>query len=332
MFGDTVAFGSSDHAVQGIIDVFVNSTQAGNFHGVGEFIGAVDAKQLAREPLDGLVSPMTTQILANIRNESVQVIDQPQAHTFGGQNSGQITFTNLGYIAVPHSEKQLLVGVVLSNDTNADKEVMAGILETIHIPSESGGTIPATAVPAASQTVRSSDQRVSLIIPGDWVALDHIADQTILAYGDSAAAQSRLCSAKPGLAPQTAISGNGGLIILYPMSQFNIDPQNPDLSVLMRRALGNLQGYTVEQTAQTLDGKALVAVIVGTERGYLALLPFGDQIVYVTAMGTQASFSANQAMLLDIVKSVHVPAVIAGNGLGGLEATPVATSAGLGGL
>ncbi len=187
--------------------------------------------------------------------------------------------------------------------------------------------------------MRSSDNGVSLEIPGNWTVLDHVADATVLAYGDSdAAAQSRLFSAKPDLAPQTPISGNGGLIILYSMSQFGIDPANPDLSGLMERALGNLQGYTVEQAAQPLEGSGggLYAVISGGERGYLALLPFGDQIAYVTATGTPTSFDANADALLAIVKSVHVPAVseptpvptTAGLGLGGLgalEATPEAT-------
>jgi hypothetical protein len=180
-----------------------------------------------------------------------------------------------------------------------------------------------------------------------------MADANILAFGDSpAAAMSRLFSAKPDLATETPISGNGGLIILYPMSQFGIDPANPDLSALMSRALGNLAGYTIVQAAQPLEGSpnALYAVISGAEHGYLTLIPFGDQIAYVTATSaTTDIFEQAETALLAIVESVRVPAepeptpapTAAGlGGLGGLsgeatpEATPevTATPAGLGGL
>jgi hypothetical protein len=105
----------------------------------------------------------------------------------------------------------------------------------------------------------------------------------------------------------------------------------------MERALGGLQGYIIEQAAQPLDGGGLYAVIAGTERGYLALIPFGDEIAYVTATGMQGSFEANANMLMNIVKSIHVPAPSESTGLGGLgglqaEPTAAPTAPGLGGL
>ena len=182
------------------------------------------------------------------------------------------------------------------------------------------------------------------MLPGTGVVLDHIADQQILAYGENdAAAQSRLYSVNPELAPQTPISGAGGVIILYPMDRFGIDPQNPDLAPLMERALGDLTGFTIEQAAQPLAGGGLYAVIAsGVERGYLALIPFGEQVAYVTATTTPVNFGGgNEALLLGIVESVRVPAASEKSGLGGLggldatpEATPEATEAlsGLSGL
>ncbi len=350
-FSDVLVFGSNDAAAQGIVDLFVNGQEPDSFDGVGGFFGALDPQQLQGQAPDALVSPLMQSILTNIGNQSVQIIEPPAAHNFG-QYPGELALTSLGYIAVLHSDQALLVAVVLSSDVNANRAVMTSILDSVSIPAQQAQpTLPATALPPqptqstarVPMTFRSSDNQVSLVLPGEGVVLDHIADQQVLAYGDSeAAAQSRLYSAKPDLAPLTPLSGTGGLLILYPMDRFGIDPQNPDLAPLMERALGGLTGYTVEQAAQPLDGGGVYAVIASSgERGYLALIPFGDQIAYVTATTIPADFDANSAALLDIVKSVHVPAVSEESGLGGLggldgaaEATPEATEApsGLSGL
>jgi hypothetical protein len=333
-FADLLAFGSSQANVQTIIALFTSSEQVEPFDGIGGFVGVIDPAQLTSQSLDALVSPLMQQILTSIQNEAVEIIEPAAAHTFGGHYAGELTLTNLGYIAVLHTDEQLLVSVIMSNNLDTNRTTMSGILETIHIPAESGEQ--QAALLAAAQTVRSSDGQVSLEIPGDWIVLDHVADENIFAYGDDeTAAQSRLYSANPNLAPETAIVGNGGLIILYPMSQFSIDPQEPDLGSLMESALGGLQGYTVEQAAQPLEGGGLYALISGTERGYLALIPFGDEIAYVTATGTQATFDATDSILLDAVQSVRVPAASEDGGIGGLEglqAEATETPAGLGGL
>jgi hypothetical protein len=339
-FADMMAFGSSQANVQTIITLFTNGEQVETFDGIAGFVGVVDTTDVAGQSLNTLVSPLMQQILTSIQNEAVEMIEEPAAHTFGGQFDGELALTNIGYIAVLHTDQQLLVGVIMSNDVATNRTIMSGILESIHIPAQSGeaqAALPSESdLLAAIQTVRSSDGQVSLEIPEDWIVLDHVADENILAYGDGeTAAQSRLYSAKPDLAPETAIAGNGGLIILYPMSQFSIDPQEPDLTPLMERALGGLQGYTVEQAAQPLEGGGLYAVNSGAERGYLALIPFGDQLAYVTATGTQATFDDTGSILLDALRSVHIPAVSEDNdlgGLGGLEAEATETPSGLSGL
>ncbi len=362
-FSDVLVFGSSDAAAQGIVDLFVNGQEPDSFDGVAGFFGAIAPEQLQGQAPDALVSPLMQSILTNIGNDSVQIIEQPAAHNFG-QYPGELALTSLGYIAVLHSDQTLLVAVVLSNDVNANGAVMTSILDSVRMPAESGNEPPPTAMPPqpqptedvipvqptptlTPQTVRSSDDQVSLVLPGPGTVLDHMADQNILAYGATdAAAQSRLYSVNADLAPSTPLSGTGGVIILYPMDRFGIDPQNPDLTGLMDRALGGLKGYTVEQAAQPIGDGGLYAEIASSgERGYLALLPFGDQIAYVTATTNPLDFTGNESLLLDIVQSVHVPAVSEESGLGGLggldeepaatpEATPEATEApsGLSGL
>ena len=178
------------------------------------------------------------------------------------------------------STDQLLLAILVSDNMNANQAAMTSLLETVRIPAQQGQqqNQPATVVPPPTQsaalvpeTFRSSDNQVSLVLPGEGVVLDHIADQQVLAYGDSeTAAQSRLYSAKPDLAPLTPLTGSGGLVILYPMERFGIDPQNPNLAPLMERALGNLTGYTVEQTAQPLAGGGVYAVISLYRRAWLS--------------------------------------------------------------
>ncbi len=350
-FADATVFGDSQASVQAVIDMIINGSDVNyNVTGIGGFVGAL---ALGGQAPDALVTPLMTQIL-NSFTGNVTVVQPAQAHTFGGQYPGELAQLNRGYVAVMHSSDQLLLAILVSDNMDANQAQLTNLLETISIPAEQGQqqqNQPATPVPPqptqsvarVPQTFRSSDNQVSLVLPGAGVVLDHIADQQVLAYGDSdAAAQSRLYSAKPDLAPLTPLSGSGGLLIIYPMDRFGIDPQNPDLAPLMERALGGLTGYTVEQASQPLDGGGVYAVIASSgERGYLALIPFGDQIAYVTSTTTPADFDANSAILLDIVKSVRIPAVSEESGLGGLggldsaaEATPEATEApsGLSGL
>ena len=354
-FTDALVFGDTQQSEQAVVDMIINGSDVQvNVTGIGGFVGAL---ALSGEAPDALVSPLMQQLLASLTGD-VTVVQQPQTHTFGGQYPGELAQLNRGYIAVMNSQDQLLLAILIS-DTNANQPAMANMLETVRIPAEANQPAPPptqanmpTAQPPqptqssgdTAQTYRSSDNQVSLVLPGAGTVLDHIADQQVLAYGENdAAAQSRLYSVNPDLAPQTPISGTGGVIILYPMSRYQIDPQNPDLAPLMERALGGLTGYTVEQAAQPLAGGGLYAVIAsGVERGYLALIPFGDQIAYVTATTTPDRFGGdNEVLLLNIVELVRVPAASEQSGLGGLgglegaaEATPEATEApsGLSGL
>ncbi len=183
-------------------------------------------------------------------------------------------------------------------------------------------------------------------VPSGW-SVSQFGSDTI-AFGDSDdAMQSRLYAVKPDLATDTPLTGSGGVVVLYPMAQFGIDPQNPDLSGLMQRVAGSLQGYTVVQAAQPLagsDGAFYAEITNGAETGYVALIPVGDQIAYVTATTTPDNFDALQGDLLNILMSVHKPTPTelglppsgpSGlGGLGGLEQTPEPTPgpSGLGGL
>ncbi len=354
-FNDVLVFGSSDSAMQTNYDVLIVGNALTPFTGIGGMVGVINPNLFAGTPLTMVVAPLLTQLVQLATAAGATAVGDPQAHTFGGGYEGQIQELDDGFVSVMHTDDQLLVGVVLTDDLNANRDQMMGILDSIRIPPEAANVeqspvtlVPPLATAAAPMTVRSTDDQVSLIIPSDWTMLDHIADGAILAYGDSEdAAMSRLYSVKPDLASAVVITGSGGVVVLYPMAQFGIDPSNPDLMPLIQRALGNLQGYSVAQPPQPLPGidHAVYAIISGTESGYLALIPFGDQIAYVTATAATADdFAAMQDDLLNMVMSVQVPAAAEATpapglgGLGGLEIrttpeiTPTAAPSGLGGL
>ncbi len=105
----------------------------------------------------------------------------------------------------------------------------------------------------------------------------------------------------------------------------------------MTQALAQLksQGYATDApiALESIQG-GLYAYIEGTEVGYLALIPFGDQIAYVTATGTKDSFDAADDALVAIIESVRSPAAPVAPGLGGLGGLQAAAtqSPGLGGL
>jgi len=78
------------------------------------------------------------------------------------------------------------------------------------------------------------------------------------------------------------------------------------------------------------DGQ--IAVIRGSEYGFLTPVPFGDQLAYITGTGTPENFEANRDLLFSIIESIHVPAGVPEPtatplpGLGGLSGMPGETT------
>ncbi|MBL8130545.1 MAG: hypothetical protein JNL42_01700 [Anaerolineae bacterium] len=353
-FGDLIAFGDTPTTMQTVVTLIFEGGEAAAFSGIAGLFGTIDMSQMGTsDPAEQLVAPLIQQLLAEVATGGIQVVEQPAAHTFGGLYPGQLAAVNLGFMAVLHADNQLAVALILSDNFAANRAVMSGVLETLRLPAESAALVisppvlpTAPAGTGGSSIVRSSDSRVSFIPPAPWTVLDHMADAQILAFGDTfEAADARLTSARPDLGQGSSMTGVGGLIILYPMANFGIDPAAPDLAPLMAQALSQLQGqgYTIEEAAQPFTDPALVghyALIKGTEQGYLALMAFGDQIAYVTATGMPNIWTPVLATdMFAALTSVRVPAEAeapAGGGLGGglgsLGAMPTPTPAGLGGL
>lgn len=347
-FSDLIAIGSSSATMETVANLVLEGGQANSFEGVGGLLGVVDKAQLGGVSLERAVPELMQELLGSFNTPQIHVTEQPTAHTFGGLYPGQLAASNLGFLAVMQAGDQIAVELILSSDFAADREVMSGILESMRVPPETAGgggllqVLPTVAAPPALSLVRSSDERLSLVMPDNWRVLDHLKDADILAYGDSdAAAEARLASARSDLAAVSPLTGSGGLVILYPMSRFSIDPAAPDLSALMGQALSQLEsaGYRVAQAAQPFGGSVagLYAIIDGTEHGYLGLLAFGDTVAYVTATNASGNFDAVGGDLFAILASLRVPAASetpASGGLGGLGGltAPTPTPAGLGGL
>jgi len=339
-FNDVVAFGSTQAAANAISTLITEGTGIETFTGIGGLIGVVDSAQLdAAQVSEASIAPLMQQLLGSIETGDVQVIEQPADHTFGGLYPGQLTLTNIGYLGVLFANRQLVVVMILTDALNAQQAEMLAIMETIRIPAAAAGD----AAPAAGETitVRAAQDSLSLELPANWLTLDFLAANDAFAFGDSdTAAQTRLASAYPQLAESGAISGLGGLILLYDAAAVNVDSAQPNLTALMDQVVSGLegQGYRIIEAAQavTIGGSnGLVVQIAGTEQGYLALVLFGDQLAYITATGTPNNFARNDTLLLGILQSIRVPAAAASGGLGGLDgvgsnATP--TPPGLGGL
>ncbi len=220
-----------------------------------------------------------------------------------------------------------------------------------------GQPTPVAAAPSPVAAVamtlqRSAGDKLSLQLPTGWVFIDQSATRNAIAYGDSqAAAQSRFDTVIPpaaGTAP-VPLTGSGGVVVLYPMSGFGVDPNAPDLKPLLDRLIGGLKGsgyqIIVEPRPMAVGpAQGIVAVVSGTEIGYLLLAPFGDQIAYITGTttGSPDAFINDptlQAQLGAIVVSVRVPAEQPTpeapplSGLGGLQpASTEPVTGGLGGL
>ncbi len=350
-FGDVLAFGDSQQTLNNIIGVNSGAQTSLAIHGTGGFVGQVDPQLINGQAPDPFVTPMMGAMSQLLLTMGAQTLQEAAAHRFGDRYNGMLAVTDHGLIGVLHDGKALLVGMVLSDDPTMSPAALTDILDKLLIGADVGAAGPVQpvnpdvispstpeATPGAPAIWRSSDQRVSLDLPADWTVLDHIADADTMAYGDSLeAARSRLASARPDLADKTPITGSGGLVILYRAANLNVNPQSPDLGPLMTQALAQLktQGYVADapMALESVPG-GLYAYIKGTEVGYLALIPFGDQVAYVTGTGTLDTFPNAEDTLVAILESVRSPAVAetpAIGGLGGLEAATTVPP-GLGGL
>jgi hypothetical protein len=339
-FNDVVAFGSTQAAADAITTLITEGTGIETFAGVGGLIGVVDSAQLdPTQVTEATIAPLMQQMLGSIESDDVQVIEQPADHTFGGAYPGQLALTSIGYLGVLFANQQFVIVLVVTDALDAHQAEMLAIIETIRIPAADVGSV----APLINETitVRAAQDSLSVELPANWVTLDFVATNDAFAFGDSdQAAQTRLASANPQLAESGAISGLGGLILLYDAAAVNLDPAQPNLTALMDQVVSGLQGqgYRVIEAAQPVTigaNTGLVVQIAGTEQGYLALVLFGDQLAYITATGTPNNFAQNDALLLGILQSIRIPAVADSSGLGGLSglgsnATP--TPPGLGGL
>lgn len=341
-FKGGVSFGNTKAAADLIATLFTGGKPTPTTGFISGLIGELDLTAAQGQAPSTIAEPVMQTLMTNVTGNDATVIQPPAPHQFGVYE-GYLALTNIGYVAVMYDDTRMLFAMIISDKTTDNQAQMLAILDSIQIGATPGNPTPVTALnpevtPGAAETFRSSDQRLSLDLPPGWTVTDDIAAQNTLAYGDSPeAAQSRLASARPDLAEKLPISGNGGLVILYPVAQFDVNPQTPDLGPLMTQALAQLksQGYVTDApiALESIAG-GLYAYIKGTEVGYLALIPFGDQIAYVTATGTSDSFGAAEDALVAIIESVRSPAAPEPTGLGGLggleeAATP---ASGLGGL
>ncbi len=361
-FSSVLAVGDTAESAQSVVSSLSGEGSTMTSARMNGFIAIITPQAIGGLPTNLALSTLLNAMIADSQSAGGRVLDQ-QSLYIGDQYPASIAV-----ISAPSLQIKGIVGVFQAGldivefslgasperSFDANQSMFAAIINSIRVPAEAEFVVQPThavatqvseptAVPVTLETFRSSDQRVSLDLPTEWTVTDQIAGQNVLAYGDSPqAAQSRLASARPDLAEKAAITGNGGLVILYPAAQFSVNPQSPNLGPLMKQALGQLKasGYTATD-AKSLEGidGGLYASIQGTEVGYLALIPFGDQIAYVTSTGVSSTAAqASDKALFAILGSVRVPAAPESTGglggLGGLggSTNPTPTAPPLGGL
>ena len=194
---------------------------------------------------------------------------------------------------------------------------------------------------------------LSVELPESWVVQDRTEESSLIGFGDTVeATDARLYAFVPdAFEARTAMTGTGGVIALYDAAAVGITPDNPDVGPLMTQVIGTLeqQGYQIIDDDIAFgpeNARGKVITIHGEETGYLALIPFGDQVAYVTTTGAGGASDEQYITFIRIIGSVRVPAAEPAPaatpmpGLGGLgslqtgeaTATPQAGLGGLGGL
>ncbi len=328
-----------------------NNVFQGNVGGINAVIYDVTTSQQlnSRGYLGGFVGSNSTVVLFQVVTSPISSFDATEQLLQGIGST----------IRVPAEP-----GATTAPDPNAQPTAVAvqnlPTLPAGGLPTQAaigGLATPVAAAPspaaAAELTIqRSAGDRLSIALPAGWVFIDQSADKNAVAFGDSqVAAQSRLNTVVPPAAgaARLALTGTGGVVVLYPMSGFGVDPAAPDLSPLFDQLLGALKnsGYQIIVEPRPMavgPAQGVMAAVGGTEIGFIILAPFGDQIAYITGTttGSVDAFLADQnlqAELGAIVNSVRVPAEQPTpaapplGGLGGLQAaTPEVTTGGLGGL
>lgn len=166
-----------------------------------------------------------------------------------------------------------------------------------------------------NQYVQSSDGRVSLRLPDSWVYTDVVATENIIAFGETDAAMvGRLndLRGEPGL-----LISNGGTITLFNVADYGLTETSVDvLQTVMDSGIAAVTeepGGDVLEEPQVVEinpGQEIVLAVITSagERGYAAMLGFGDTLAIMTATSTPTSWEANRDLLYSIIQSVRIPA------------------------
>jgi hypothetical protein len=382
---DYLAFGDSAALVERTLLTLGGETPEGVATGVGGWAAMLNQafwRINAPTPSEQISAFLQASMVAS------EVVGQ-QTITLGGLYPGAVvlaidrTSDTEGYVgAVQVGEQDVLVfivGVGPSREFAANDALIQAIIQSIRAPAEAGAqtsivVVPAftpsgqtapTAQPLATTPAGESDSSnlvfyamdggvASMTLPENWIVYDFLANENVFAYGDSdEAALSRLATARPDMVSEApALTGLGGLIILYDPAEAGIDPAAPDLAPVLDSVTSRLsgQGYTILKpgTDFTVGGHAgRYALVRGTEYGYVALVLYDDKLAFVTATGMPEDFESDAALFDRILASLRVPAdpppadvqVTPSGGIGGLggstDATPEVTPTsmpGIGGL
>ena len=168
------------------------------------------------------------------------------------------------------------------------------------------------------QVVQSSDGRVSMRLPADWVTIDLVAEEGLFVFGSGEpAAQGRLNDyrSEPAL-----LVGEGGTLTIFSLADLGLSSVDADvLESFMGFILDELEsgGSILEgPTEASFNNGALanyVLIQLGNETGYIGVLGFDEGVVLFTATGTNSSFAENDELLFTLVQNISIPAETGGS-------------------
>ena len=176
------------------------------------------------------------------------------------------------------------------------------------------------------QVVQSSDGRVSLRLPADWVTIDLVAEEGIFVYAsEESAAQGRLNDyrGEPAL-----LVGEGGTLTVFALEDLGLTVVDAGvLESFMEFIVAELDqgGEILEGPTQTTLSSGVLAnyvlIQIGNETGFIGVLGFEEGVVLFTATGTNASFAENEAFLFTLVEGIRIPAESGATGQNDVDTT-----------
>lgn len=161
-----------------------------------------------------------------------------------------------------------------------------------------------------TQVVQFSDGAASFILPAEWMVIDETGTDRFFFFGENREEANKRRGFWRDNVNQN-LEGNGGLIGIY--ANTGLRGYNPALNAVENSiAFFKQTDMTIVELPQPVKIKnRLAAYSVGdwaTSRGYFALIPLDNEVVFVYLTTSAENFDVQRALFFAILQSVSAPA------------------------